>query len=180
MIRRLTAVVAATAALALGVAGCSSDSPETTTTDPAEIKELVLDSDADEPEEVVVEEPAPEESAEDSASDTGGMSNKDACALIATKAAEGLPDMDAAMDDYQVIIDSEVALMDAIKEAGEKAADPEFQAVALETYELGMVKVDYDTRIHVDGDTTVKLQEALDAETAFSDSYTELLELCQK
>lgn len=99
---------------------------------------------------------------------------------MADRSGELLDTFDTAdpNNDAQTVIDANIARLEIIKEAGEKAASPEFKELALETYERGMTSVEFDKRVQIDKDTTVDLDEAKAAVEAESESYGKLLELC--
>ena len=123
-------------------------------------------------EQVIVEET--EETAEGNTA--GELTDNEACRLFVSKGTEALGGMEVS--DYQTVLDAQLTFLDAIKEAGENAADPDFRAVAEKAYETGIASAEFDRRIHIESDTTVVLDEALAAQEDFSEAYRELLALC--
>ena len=58
----------------------------------------------------------------------GELTDNEACRLFVSKGTEALGGMEVS--DYQTVLDAQLTFLDAIKEAGENAADPDFRAVA--------------------------------------------------
>ncbi len=171
MLRKLTTTVLATAALSLALAGCSSKS------DTAQLEASTADSAG-----VVVEEEVTKGDAADKRSEKG-LTDSEACEVLTDAAMEladkGLELLENPDDlDPQDSIDLQLAFLEVIKDVGERAASDEFREKALRVYELGLVRAEFDYRLQIEKDTTVELQEALDASDEYFDAYTELVGLC--
>lgn len=164
MARKLLTAFAGAVALALALMGCSSGSEDAVPAKPPKAEKQVV-------QEVVVEE-------ETELAAGGTLSNREACELFTSASLEALGDVDT--ENYQTLIDAEMVLYDGIKEAGERSADPLFRERAEAAYEAGIAKAELDYRLHVEGDTSLDLDELFEVNEDFSEAYVKLLELCSK
>ncbi len=164
MSKKLKALVATGLVAMLGLVGCSSGQPE-----PQPSQTIATTAAA-----VATEE------SNGGTKEAGGLSNQEACLLFATKGMEAVEALgDGVPSDYQKVLDAQVAFTDALKEAGEAAADPEFTAQALKAYELSRKVNELDKKLHIDGDASVGKQ-AIQASKDFNEAYADLLALCSK
>lgn len=164
--KRLFTVVAAVAAVALGVAGCSSD------TEPAE--DPVVEEASTAPEEVVEDETA----GSDTDTEAGSI---DACLALMEPLQEANAAMLAIAEDGANDPESTVAMWRALSQSfedfGETASDPELAALSTAVGEDGHALTDVLETMYVDNDMSV-VNEFTAANDAFFESYQELLESC--
>lgn len=163
--KRMFTLVAVVTAAALGVAGCSSDAqPE---------EEPVAEEVSAAPVEAVEEETDAPEGTD--------LSTVDAClALMEPLQEANLAMQELAQEDTE---DPETAiamwrtLSETFEEFGETASDPEMAALSTEVGEHGHALTDVMEKLYLEEDLSA-MNEFSAANTAFFDSYQELLGLC--
>lgn len=164
--KRIVAALAFTAALTLGVTACSSEAepapePETETVETA-TSDAGTETDGDTGEQAV-------------------LSNPEACLSLMEPLEEvNLAFVSIAEDaqsDPQTAIDMWRTLSDTFEEFGATVANPEVAALATAVGEDGHALTDAMQRVYVDQDMSA-MNDFTTANTAFFESYEELLSLC--